>query len=794
MKQQIFLTLKNLLFAVPLMVSYNVKSKDKAVATNQSLYFVEQKGQFADLDSLLLKNVDYVVNANGFRLLIGKGKLTYCFKESKIEVQLVNANLNPKIVAEDPAHYYENFYLPNKDLIKASSFRRIVYKDVYPGIDWAFYSVNGKLEHEFYVSEGADPNQIQLSYAGNQTIHIDKNKGVVISGKEAVIFDSKPICFTNKGLPVKAKYKIEGNKLSYTIDKYEGGLVIDPSIQWSTYYGTDTSTRSTYIFSQCTDPNGNVYICGHTNAYDAISTTGSWQENRTSNASLAGATNAYLAKFDSTGKRLWATYYGGNRATETAYTVVCDASGNVYLGGRTQSNSGIATVGTDKTVFTGDTSTSSDGFIVKFNSSGVRQWATYCGGDKSEDLWMLACDDYGHIYATGRTYSTNNIATSGAHKSILGGTNDAFLMKYATADGKRIWGTYYGGTGAEGDARVSVGGVNIFLGGSTISDTGIATSGTHQTTLGSVNGDTYLAAFDSSGKRLWGSYFGGENNEIFGGISGVQEGAIYLSGTTQSLTNIASTGADKTVLSGYDDAFLAKFKTDGTLEWATYVGGEQYESAGDRIARDQLGNVFLYGLTASITGISSSYAWQKIYGGGKTDHFISCFDPSGKKIWASYMGGEGEEGNLYRISGCSYSNNALYISGTTKSYTGIATPSSFKPAFGGAIGGFLTRIKEPIPTTGSIAPKSEIGQSMLTVYPNPGSGIFTLSLQCSNYNGIVEIQILNMAGKVIQRMENQMLQGSLTKEIKLFDSLPQGVYLVNTIIEGKMNTQRIIKR
>ncbi|MCC6185874.1 MAG: T9SS type A sorting domain-containing protein, partial [Chitinophagaceae bacterium] len=357
-----------------------------------------------------------------------------------------------------------------------------------------------------------------------------------------------------------------------------------------------------------------------------------------------------------------------------------------------------------------------------------------------------------------------------------------------------VWGTYYGGKSAENDARVSIGGINIFLGGSTNSDTGIATPGTHQTTLGSINGDAYLAAFDSSGKRLWGSYFGGENIEIFGGISGVQEGAIYLSGKTQSLTNIASTGADKTSLSGVEDAFLVKFKTDGTREWSTYVGGENLENAGDRIARDQLGNVFLYGLTGSTTGISSGHAWQKIYGGGKTDHFISCFDPNGKKIWGSYMGGEEEEGNVYRISGCSYINNSLYISGTTKSHSGIATSGSFKPTFAGAYGGFLARIKEPIPTTGSIASKSEIGQTTLTVYPNPGSGNFTLNMQCSNYNGIVEIQILNMAGKVIQRMENQMLQGALTKEIKLFESFPQGVYLVKTIIEGKTNTQRIIKR
>ena len=54
-----------------------------------------------------------------------------------------------------------------------------------------------------------------------------------------------------------------------------------------------------------------------------------------------------------------------------------DASGNVYLAGDTNSTTGIATTGAHQTTYGGGYY---DAFLVKFNSSGVRQWGTYYGG------------------------------------------------------------------------------------------------------------------------------------------------------------------------------------------------------------------------------------------------------------------------------------------------------------------------------------------------------------------------------------------------------------------------------
>ena len=140
--------------------------------------------------------------------------------------------------------------------------------------------------------------------------------------------------------------------------------------------------------------------------------------------------------------RQWGTYYGG---TGQDYGLSCatDTSGNIYLAGITRSTSGIATTGAHQTNHGGYR----DAFLVKFNSSGVRQWGTYYGGTREEYGNSCATDASGNIYLSGFTSSTSGMATTGAHQATFGGGDwDAFLVKF-NSSGVRQWGTYYGGTG-----------------------------------------------------------------------------------------------------------------------------------------------------------------------------------------------------------------------------------------------------------------------------------------------------------------------------------------------------------
>ena len=196
---------------------------------------------------------------------------------------------------------------------------------------------------------------------------------------------------------------------------------------WGTYYGgTGDEDVSTCI----TDASANVYLAGCTNssAGTVIATAGSHQS-----AYGGGNYDAFLVKFNDTGARLWGTYYGG-AGIDRAFSCSNDASGNVYLVGHTDSNTGtaIATAGSHQSAFGG----TYDAFLVKFNDTGVRQWGTYYGGSGTDIGNSCSTNTTGTVYLAGTTDSNTGtvIATVGSHQSAVDGANDAFLVKFMTCD------------------------------------------------------------------------------------------------------------------------------------------------------------------------------------------------------------------------------------------------------------------------------------------------------------------------------------------------------------------------
>ena len=200
--------------------------------------------------------------------------------------------------------------------------------------------------------------------------------------------------------------------------------------------------------------------------------------------------------------RIWATYYGG-MDTDLGRSCVVDSSGNVYLAGETLSTTAIASGGHQATIG-GDF----DAFLVKFNANGIRQWGTYYGGTIYDYGYSCAVDGSGNVYLAGLTSSATTIASGGHQNTYGGGNGDAFLVKF-NASGVRQWGTYYGGTNNDGGNSCAVDGSgNVYLAGTTTSETGMA-SGGHQNPYGGGNGDAFLVKFNTNGIRQWGTYYGG---------------------------------------------------------------------------------------------------------------------------------------------------------------------------------------------------------------------------------------------------------------------------------------------
>ncbi len=301
------------------------------------------------------------------------------------------------------------------------------------------------------------------------------------------------------------------------------------------------------------DASGNVYFTGTTNSNLGITTSGASQP-----FYGGGVFDGYVVKVSGalgTGSLLWATYYGGSM-WDIATGLKVDASSNVFVCGTTQSTNNIAT---NATSLNG----TYDAYIVKFNSSGVRQFGTYTGGNALDEGRTIELDATGNIYLAGYTQSTSGLATTGANQTTIatGGFYglDTWLGKYSST-GTKLWATYYGGNGDDYVfAIINLGG-NIVIGGYTDGTTGIASAtNSYQPTYGGGSLDGYMAKFNSTGSLLWGTYYGGSGEDDLIALAASGTTDFYAAGVSLSSNAIVTTNASQTINNGAGDAFLSKF-------------------------------------------------------------------------------------------------------------------------------------------------------------------------------------------------------------------------------------------
>jgi len=316
----------------------------------------------------------------------------------------------------------------------------------------------------------------------------------------------------------------------------------------------------------------------------------------------------------------------------------------------------------------------------------IRSWGTFFGGNMVDETWYTVSDAAGNVYATGDSQSLSNIATVGSHQVNYGsGVFDAFLAKFDSF-GTLLWSTYYGGAGDDyGNLCIVDGSGNVIISGATTSSVAgvIATPGSHQDVYGGSR-DAFLAMFNSSGVRQWGTYYGGSSDDWVIGCSKDASGNIYMSGSSTSINNIATSGCHQQTKGGGYDAFLVKFSNAGIRQWATYYGDNGTDE-GYSCSVDPAGDVYLIGQTTSPNNISTPGCHQALYGGSSGffgDGFVAKFDPLGSRQWCTYYGGSGQD--WFFNSAFDASGN-IYIAGTTSTpSTGIiSTAGAHQVNYGG---------------------------------------------------------------------------------------------------------------
>jgi hypothetical protein len=500
-------------------------------------------------------------------------------------------------------------------------------------------------------------------------------------------------------------------------------------LEWSTYFG---GSGMDYIRDIAYDYNGNIYITGNTASSSSISTNGT---------SLSGAVDAFVAKFDTAGVLKWATYIGGN-GVDYGYGIACNQNGDVYITGHTTSSSGIA--GSD--AFQIKLNGIYDGFIVCYDSTGNKKWGSYIGGSGSDYAYALCIDDLSNIYISGQTSSSDSIATSGSYQSSYSGMNDGFIIKL-DMNGNNVWGTYFGGADADYLKALSwhPNGY-ICLAGQTSSSSGI-TYGIGNQSIYSGDQDAFLCVFNLDGIISWSTYYGGYYPESAANICVDNNGVIYISGSTYSSNGISTSNAYQANYTLNGDVFLASFDILGNINWATYFGGNEFET-GYSLSVNKAGEIYMTGYTASTTSIATTGSLQET-NYGFNDAFISKFETNGNLISATYFGGPDQE---YAYSSCIIDDD-IYFCGYTTSSSGISTSASHQQNYGGFYDGFLTKL-EDLPILTKIE-KITLESNLPEIYMNQlNNNIFLNNLTKGS-----EIYVYSSLGALIAEMnvnENTM--------------------------------------
>ncbi len=607
-----------------------------------------------------------------------------------IKLTFLNANPNPEIIAADQQEGKVNYFIgkdPEKWRTNVPTYKAVLYKEVYPGIDIKFYGNNRQMEYDIIVKPGADPNKVKFSYDGIKDLKITEDGELEIALNEGEIIQKKPYIYQEidgKKVEVEGRFKYLKSSAaqftySFEVASYDTvhPLIIDPTLVYSTYLGGSGEDWGTGI---AVDTAGNAYVTGDTPSTNFPTTSGAYD--RTFN----GVYDVFVVKLNASGSALsYATYLGGS-GDEFEYGggIAVDASGNAYVMGDTYSTNfptHWAYGGYNDSTYDGG----SDIFVVKLNASGsALSYSTYLYGSSGDEYGKgIAVDASGHIYVLEDYYPNGSGYFSGNASDII--------VQKLTLDGTPPFNAWLGGNGIEmGGSIVLDASGDVYVTGQTSSTDFLTTPGAYDTTFNGGSWDAFVAKLDKNyGAISYATYLGGSNVDGGFGISVDTSGNAYVTGTTSSMDFPTTFGAYDTTLSGGGDAFVVKLNASGSaLSYATYLGGSSYDG-GYGIEVDTSGNAYVTGYTDS-TDFPTVMAYDTTYNGGIYDAFVTKLNASGSALsFSTYLGGSGEDQGIDMAVDTS---GNVYVTGATASTDFPTTYGAYDTTFNGVYDTFIEKI------------------------------------------------------------------------------------------------------
>ena len=330
------------------------------------------------------------------------------------------------------------------------------------------------------------------------------------------------------------------------------------------------------------DPDGNVIVAGEFR--------GSIQFNGTHFDNPSGQGGMFVVKYDAFGKLLWVRVGTGTNSVRTTGVAV-DSTGAVVVTGGFRGRIDFDGIVLNHPIVSDESIAM---FLVKYSREGEVLWARkadWAGGAS------LAVDDYGNVFVAGGFRNTANFEGT----ELVGvGQIDLFLAKYDPL-GNLLWVRHAGEPGedvASGVATDAYG--NAIITG--WFDNAINFDGTTLGSWEWTH--ALVVKYSSDGSLLWAEDIVAIPHPGAVGVAGYEVatdplGNILVTGEFRAEADFSGTRVSSI---GKQDAFVAKYGPEGNLLWVRHAGGTDSLATGHGITTDSVGNAFISGRFSSQLG------------------------------------------------------------------------------------------------------------------------------------------------------------------------------------------------
>jgi len=511
------------------------------------------------------------------------------------------------------------------------NYERLLYPDIYRGVDVVFRGSDRALEFDFVLKPHADHKSIVLNFTGQTALDIADDGSLVLATKSGEMRLLPPTVyqdFDDNRKIVRSRYvKTEPNRVRFDIGDYnpDHELVIDPRLVFARVSGP-FGTRPTPPSKVVLGPTGDAYALwtsfGANDFSELIMTVVRF--NGTQPVTFySGYPHELFFLINDPGWDL-AVDSLGDPAVLTTVTYQCSGCPRVWV-------PTLASI--PRSSPQGD----NEGAILKF---GNNPFSTLLGGSGIDSGRAIAFDSLNNLYVAGHTNSTD-FPTRNPFQSTLSGGQDGFITKINATGTQILYSTYIGGSGDDfiNDLALDAA-ANVYLAGTTASTNFPVSNAIRSSNAGGSctdsNGvaipctDMFVSKLNPAGTALvYSTYIGAPGADV-------ETQMVISSDGTTFLTGLVPLAFTTTINTGFNSP-TALIKLDRSGSRLTY--SMRYPSVFG-IAADDGGNLYTAGSSLTQAAnfpfpVINSFRMDSV----GQDMAVTKFDANGGLVFATLFGG-----------------------------------------------------------------------------------------------------------------------------------------------------------